>query len=116
MALTVPTIAEPVDDEVPASVPRHKGNGRPKIRHLDDPTQMSYWVRASSFAERVDDMFRLDRRNERLVARGMAISPDLCELAGALAGLDRSEEHTSELQSRENLVCRLLREKKKQLC
>src|SRR5207302_9306864 len=30
---------------------------------------------------------------------------------------DRSEEHTSELQSRENLVCRLLLEKKKQeLC
>src|SRR5690606_41474176 len=32
-------------------------------------------------------------------------------VAGALAG--RSEEHTSELQSRENLVCRLLLEKKK---
>src|SRR5690606_29554737 len=28
-------------------------------------------------------------------------------------GLDRSEEHTSELQSRENLVCRLLLDKKK---
>src|SRR5690606_40678909 len=28
------------------------------------------------------------------------------------AGLVRSEEHTSELQSRENLVCRLLLEKK----
>src|SRR5690606_41696720 len=28
-------------------------------------------------------------------------------------GLVRSEEHTSELQSRENLVCRLLLEKKK---
>src|SRR5690606_41596303 len=28
--------------------------------------------------------------------------------------LDRSEEHTSELQSRENLVCRLLLEKKKE--
>ena len=27
----------------------------------------------------------------------------------------RSEEHTSELQSRENLVCRLLLEKKKNL-
>src|SRR5690606_42088265 len=27
--------------------------------------------------------------------------------------VDRSEEHTSELQSRENLVCRLLLEKKK---
>src|SRR5690606_42151773 len=29
------------------------------------------------------------------------------------AGAGRSEEHTSELQSRENLVCRLLLEKKK---
>src|SRR5690606_40217830 len=29
--------------------------------------------------------------------------------------IDRSEEHTSELQSREKLVCRLLLEKKKQL-
>src|SRR3712207_8980140 len=28
-------------------------------------------------------------------------------------GLDRSEEHTSELQSRQYLVCRLLLEKKK---
>src|SRR5690606_41861014 len=30
-------------------------------------------------------------------------------------GSPRSEEHTSELQSRENLVCRLLLEKKKEL-
>src|SRR5690606_40996963 len=29
--------------------------------------------------------------------------------------VERSEEHTSELQSRENLVCRLLLEKKKQI-
>src|SRR5690606_41856232 len=32
---------------------------------------------------------------------------------GALPAVGRSEEHTSELQSRENLVCRLLLEKKK---
>src|SRR5690606_42123532 len=32
---------------------------------------------------------------------------------GAEAAKQRSEEHTSELQSRENLVCRLLLEKKK---
>src|SRR5690606_40234774 len=32
-----------------------------------------------------------------------------------VSGRARSEEHTSELQSRENLVCRLLLEKKKQL-
>src|SRR2546422_7228908 len=30
--------------------------------------------------------------------------------------LDRSEEHTSELQSRLHLVCRLLLEKKKNIC
>src|SRR2546421_6588861 len=30
-----------------------------------------------------------------------------------IAGVDRSEEHTSELQSRSDLVCRLLLEKKK---
>src|SRR5690606_40654694 len=35
-------------------------------------------------------------------------------LLGAVGGEEhRSEEHTSELQSRENLVCRLLLEKKK---
>src|SRR5436309_9812764 len=37
-------------------------------------------------------------------------------LLGALAYAElRSEEHTSELQSRENLVCRLLLEKKNRL-
>src|SRR2546422_7696843 len=34
-------------------------------------------------------------------------------LPGGHAGSDRSEEHTSELQSRLHLVCRLLLEKKK---
>src|SRR5256885_11138099 len=33
----------------------------------------------------------------------------------ALIGLERSEEHTSELQSPCNLVCRLLLEKKKRM-
>src|SRR3989449_4551087 len=35
------------------------------------------------------------------------------DLAGAIKNLERSEEHTSELQSRLHLVCRLLLEKKK---
>src|SRR5690606_40253872 len=34
---------------------------------------------------------------------------------GDAPSIPRSEEHTSELQSRENLVCRLLPEKKKYL-
>src|SRR5690606_40995367 len=36
-----------------------------------------------------------------------------CPKASAESPAPRSEEHTSELQSRENLVCRLLLEKKK---
>src|SRR3712207_7492276 len=39
---------------------------------------------------------------------------DVAELAHAL--FERSEEHTSELQSRQYLVCRLLLEKKKTYC
>src|SRR5690606_38227863 len=47
------------------------------------------------------------------------VSGQVRNLAGQIANLtfrqvrERSEEHTSELQSRENLVCRLLLEKKK---
>src|SRR2546429_2533684 len=37
----------------------------------------------------------------------------LLEVRDDPAGVDRSEEHTSELQSRLHLVCRLLLEKKK---
>src|SRR5256885_10523841 len=39
-----------------------------------------------------------------------------CLAQGGLHVLGRSEEHTSELQSPCNLVCRLLLEKKKKLC
>src|SRR3712207_8116085 len=39
--------------------------------------------------------------------------PAVITTATAATGADRSEEHTSELQSRQYLVCRLLLEKKK---
>src|SRR2546422_1906691 len=51
-----------------------------------------------------------ERRGERHVARGVFARA----LPAAGARLVRSEEHTSELQSRLHLVCRLLLEKKKQ--
>src|SRR2546427_8580120 len=51
---------------------------------------------------------------------GVRVVPVLADVADAAAceamvqrGLARSEEHTSELQSQSNLVCRLLLEKKK---
>src|SRR2546430_12470233 len=49
----------------------------------------------------------------RLVAQPAQLVHDL--LLQLEAGVVRSEEHTSELQSQSNLVCRLLLEKKKSL-
>src|SRR5690606_5864981 len=54
-------------------------------------------------------------RGRQLVARIPALLCDVClrvPRGGRLRRAPRSEEHTSELQSRENLVCRLLLEKK----
>src|SRR5690606_41777828 len=94
--------------------------------HADPPELLSFPTRRSSDLRRMD---RLDRR--------LAVPGDVLRLRLTLAGEDRgglssilglkvrrlaplglqnqhrSEEHTSELQSRENLVCRLLLEKKK---
>src|SRR5258707_11799112 len=49
---------------------------------------------------------------QRCVFVGSGIGPDTCAPDSA-ADEDRSEEHTSELQSRQYLECRLLLEKKK---
>src|SRR5690606_41565177 len=52
-----------------------------------------------------------DPRDRRPAA---ARVPDPVLLGRCVPARGRSEEHTSELQSRENLVCRLLLEKKKE--
>src|SRR5206468_11583096 len=49
----------------------------------------------------------------RTAASGGDQPADRQRLSALRANLDRSEEHTSELQSRSDLVCRLLLEKKK---
>src|SRR2546427_1836530 len=59
-----------------------------------------------------------------LIATGPLTSDALARQLQALTGTEnlafydaiRSEEHTSELQSQSNLVCRLLLEKKKKIC
>src|SRR5688572_31573582 len=51
-------------------------------------------------------------RRQRAVDRGFALS-DHVDWPALTDTIQRSEEHTSELQSQSNLVCRLLLEKKK---
>src|SRR3712207_7110337 len=48
-----------------------------------------------------------------LAAGHLTLTPELIAALQGLGRGDRSEEHTSELQSRQYLVCRLLLEKKK---
>src|SRR3712207_7995009 len=50
---------------------------------------------------------------EAVVAREQIAARAAVRAVGAALRVDRSEEHTSELQSRQYLVCRLLLEKKK---
>src|SRR5690606_39298996 len=54
------------------------------------------------------------RRQEIEESQRMQNQEESQELEQGTGTMERSEEHTSELQSRENLVCRLLLEKKKQ--
>src|SRR5690606_41899780 len=63
------------------------------------------------------DLAQLQREGRFLERLDHATAPEESEISAHLGGSRilrvRSEEHTSELQSRENLVCRLLLEKKK---
>src|SRR2546427_2570184 len=68
--------------------------------------------RVSAQRRRVTHEGTPDARAVRRVWSGPA--PLLLRANGALRRALRSEEHTSELQSQSNLVCRLLLEKKKQ--
>src|SRR2546427_1107170 len=59
--------------------------------------------------------FHQSSRTDVLLVRAQHLSRERLARAGKDGG-SRSEEHTSELQSQSNLVCRLLLEKKKNTC
>src|SRR5256886_7503164 len=60
-------------------------------------------------------LFRSEHDTATLMAQRTQWEDQLKERRLALVALERSEEHTSELQSQSNLVCRLLLEKKNTL-
>src|SRR3712207_7067603 len=88
-------------------------HGALPICHLwitrDDPTRPLAYLRL--LAE-PDGTMRIGRVVTAKEARGAGLAKRLV-LAALEVDPSRSEEHTSELQSRQYLVCRLLLEKKK---
>src|SRR5690606_41639659 len=74
-----------------------------QIPKTSDQRQMDQWQRTGVYAAGL-----------ALTDAGIAGKAELLDRTDVVAAAgNRSEEHTSELQSRENLVCRLLLEKKK---
>src|SRR5690606_7716317 len=85
----------------------------PKMRHLalSHPEGFSIWVKKHTYGDR-DWEKALKYPDIGLVLDYFDYKSDILGHSIATTGFLRSEEHTSELQSRENLVCRLLLEKK----
>src|SRR3989442_11193264 len=80
------------------------------IRRPPRSTLFPYTTLFRSVVLREHDLLVQRRPEDRVVVRGGVVLGKRARPAR----LDRSEEHTSELQSRPHLVCRLLLEKKKQ--
>src|SRR5690606_42111741 len=88
------------------------GTAPPEIYTLSLHDALPIWLR-----QRADPRHRPGRRPalrpDRADRRPGLWRPGVAGCAALRPQHPRSEEHTSELQSRENLVCRLLLEKKK---
>src|SRR5690606_39901490 len=110
--------------------PRLDGSGNPVWLLLEltyqCPLQCVFCSNPRNFADyRQDELSTAEWIDVMAQARAMGamqigfsggeptLRKDLETLVAEADRMGRSEEHTSELQSRENLVCRLLLEKKK---
>src|SRR5439155_26284277 len=92
---------------------------QPTPRHsslLFPPTATTH-IYTLSLHDALPILFELRRRKDadelRMLRRANDANRAMYERARQIAEPGRSEEHTSELQSRGHLVCRLLLEKKK---
>src|SRR5260370_22100978 len=87
--------------------------------HAGYPLTKALWPRLVAYAHSEiasSTMLRAIETIRALYGPVSDIEATLTALDRGDAGFQRSEEHTSELQSHLNLVCRLLLEKKKLVC
>src|SRR3989442_11004481 len=84
------------------------------IRRPPRSTLFPYTTLFRSLSNYIDAYLATSHRDDRAHSCPLAaLSGDLPNMPALAAMGTRSEEHTSELQSRPHLVCRLLLEKKK---
>src|SRR5690606_40940322 len=103
--ISMSTIAPTHDSATTVTYTRSLHDALPIWRRWDSNPRYPFGVR--SFSKRVPSASRA-----RLRYRLHKLHPKKRQHRKVDTGRIRSEEHTSELQSRENLVCRLLLEKK----
>src|SRR5207247_8902970 len=90
----------------------------PTRRSSDLPSSLAllfYMAGLRSLQQKYDEAEKIYRQILQQDPRSALARNNLAWLLAARDGKPRSEEHTSELQSRVDLVCRLLLEKKKAL-
>src|SRR5690606_41416413 len=102
--------------EAGISRPLHRGLGLAAVVDAPQPAQAAVIEALDAEAQPVHARGQVALEAPVLGRAGIGFQGDLAagdQLQPRAGALERSEEHTSELQSRENLVCRLLLEKKK---
>src|SRR5258708_22843168 len=83
------------------------------IRRPPRSTLFPYTTLFRSLVAELDQGVEILAENLDPELRGQSRHGEIDTVGERLADVDRSEEHTSELQSPDHLVCRLLLEKKK---
>src|SRR5215510_13990886 len=81
------------------------------VMTVKKPSRANFWAIAPPTPQRTPTGSWLS--STALPCASLVLRPSACHLDVAPTTTARSEEHTSELQSRGHLVCRLLLEKKK---
>src|SRR5690554_7401742 len=95
-------------------------NTKEQLRKLDIPEELPVLEHIHFAISRlnsvdnneVQSLFKMSKEERLAIKNSVSIHTEISQLLRTYFNL-RSEEHTSELQSRPHLVCRLLLEKKK---